>query len=457
MRVARMPARSTLPPRHAIVISQQQMYRVGNQVLYRTIEGYLNGGFSISLILPVSDDSELADVATLFPETEDRLRIIRVKPLASAAARALKKLRREPATLRSTGAAFADPRVTLPFHPEGRILTAFTLAAFTASAVIAALREWRRHPADVMVGFELLGVPAAVLVARRFGVPVVGHYQGTFLGEALGRSRSYMLRRYPADYLGTAAPLDLYFMLNDGTRGDEVLAALGVARERVRFRMSGVRQDVYAEHSDRKAFLSSRGIPEMPDTTILVSLSKLGGWKRIERILFSMPQVLAASPATRLLIAHRGPMREALEELAHRLAVSSNVHFIGPMSHTDIRQLLGTCDVFLSVNDHSNLSNPLLEAMTAACAIVTLDDGSTRGLLEHGVNALLADPKRLPGSLSDAIIELLRDPARRRRLAARARETAREQLTSWPERIALEVAEVRDLVERRIAARAKAE
>lgn len=65
---------------------------------------------------------------------------------------------------------------------------------------------------------------------------------------------------------------------------------------------------------------------------------------------------------------------------------------------------------------------PALEAMAYGCAVVTCDAIGNRSYLQHEQNALVV--QRNAGALAAAVIGLLQDPSKRRRLATAARETA---------------------------------
>lgn len=432
-----------------LMISQQQMLRAGNQVLLRTVEGYLLAGFDVRVILPATDDPQAIDPPDAFPGFRDRISTIRVRPVGEPLMRTAKRLlsRRQSGAVRVRGALTPpDPVRVLPFHGSTRNLAILPMAGFTLAAYRAGQRVIREEPVRVIAGFELMATPTAALLRTRSKLPAVGHFQGTFLCTAIGQGRAAYRRQW-ADYVGTAAPLDLYFMLNDGTRGDRVLAELGIASQRVRFRISGVAQDLYLPHLDRASFLGERyGLDIAAGDRVLLSMSKLTPWKRVERLLLAMPSVLRRYPRAHLFIGHRGPMRDWLEALARQLNVAHRVRFLGAIPHTDVAGLMNACDVFVSVNDHSNLSNPLLEALECARPIVTLDDGSTDGVLRDGENALLASVTSLPESLADRIVTLLNEPAFASQLSRAARDTAQRLLVSWPERIRAEMADVLELL-----------
>jgi glycosyltransferase involved in cell wall biosynthesis len=66
------------------------------------------------------------------------------------------------------------------------------------------------------------------------------------------------------------------------------------------------------------------------------------------------------------------------------------------------------------------LSRVILEAMAAGRAVVGTRVGGTPELIVHGETGVLIE-RGAPSALAEAIVELLRDPARRQRLGAAAR------------------------------------
>jgi len=73
-------------------------------------------------------------------------------------------------------------------------------------------------------------------------------------------------------------------------------------------------------------------------------------------------------------------------------ALSDAVRFEGAVPQEEVRRYLWAADVFLSLNELSNVGNPLLEAMACGKAIVTLDAGDTNELIHDAeTGVLLAD------------------------------------------------------------------
>ena len=71
--------------------------------------------------------------------------------------------------------------------------------------------------------------------------------------------------------------------------------------------------------------------------------------------------------------------------------MQQDVVWLGAVPHKVIWELMHVSDLLLTTNDLTNRGNPLYEAICAGLPVVSLKDPSTSDLLEHEVNALLAD------------------------------------------------------------------
>ncbi len=312
---------------------------------------------------------------------------------------------------------------------------------FQAAAGAISFRIRRRVRIDVVYAYEICGVLIARILSRLWRTPVVSRFQGTILAEALKRSR--MPLRHWDHMLAMKIKTDLIIMTNDGTQGDRVLERLGANMDRVRFWMNGVDWEAFTSLPERTQARRRLGIES---GKMILMVSRLVSWKRVERAISRFPEVVRTFPDCLLVVVGTGPDRERLEQLSASLKMGSHIRFEGGVPHSDISEYLTAADLFLSLYDWSNVGNPLLEAMMAGKCIVTLNNGDTGRFIRNGVNGVLLEPEDL-SSLPQILTELLRDEERRARLGAEARRSAEERFWSWDERMDAEVAEVGRLME----------
>ncbi len=305
---------------------------------------------------------------------------------------------------------------------------------FQVTVLLKAIRLSRRYKIDVVYGYEIAGVPAAKILSKLWHVPMVSRFQGTVMGTFWSHKKFISLRAWD-HALALRMPTDLVIMTNDGTQGDKVLEKYSVETKRVKFWMNGVDWDAFEK------------LPQQPDAkkllvinqaNVLLTISRLVGWKRVERTIIALPDVIRKWPDTLLVIVGDGPERSALEALAMKIDVASHVRFEGAIAHAKIFQYLAAADIFLSLYDMSNVGNPLLEAMMAGKCIITLNNGDTGRIIRNGYNGVLLEYEDLP-AVSTTILNLLTDEQLRQQLGANALAFAKEHFWTWDERMAAEI------------------
>ncbi len=282
---------------------------------------------------------------------------------------------------------------------------------------------------------------------RLLGVPTVLRFYGVHnLWEIRNRLSSY--HENPWAMLSFRTPFNLAIITNDGTQGDKVASSFHVPPEKVRFWVNGVDKNIGDAAFDREAFLKRLGVGS--SRKIILCVDRLQNWKRQDKIIRSMPRVVAQVPEALLVLVGDGPERRCLEDLAHSLKVEHQVLFSGAVSHTEVFSFMRAADMYVSVQDVANLNNGILEALLCGLPVVSLDDGSFDGLLSHNREIVLLEPDdKVEAQLSTALVDLLEDEPRRARLAAAAQAFAQTKLDSWEERIAREIAELETLAQKR--------
>jgi len=170
------------------------------------------------------------------------------------------------------------------------------------------------------------------------------------------------------------------------------------------------------------------------DAPVVGFVGGFRSWHGVDLLVESFAQVLAEFPQARLVLVGDGPVRPDLERLIRKLELGRSVILAGLMPHNQIPEMLATFDV--AVLPYPRLPRELwfsplklYEYMAAGKAIVAAGSGQIVEVIQHDVNGVLVKSGDV-GELTQAIVGLLRDPAKRSRLGKLAREQAIER-HSW--------------------------
>lgn len=319
-----------------------------------------------------------------------------------------------------------------------RIIKSFL---FQVYAFLMGLRINHERKQNLIYAYEIHGVLAAKLLGKWLGLPVVTRFQGTVMKPLMGKMLWRF--RYWDHWLALRMRANLVIMANDGTQGDAVLNSLGIPQDAVRFWVNGVNIQPSKPSQNEIDEIRQR-LGYAPDLHILVTVSRLVAWKRLDRIIIAMPDIVSQRPKVRLLVVGDGDGRAAYEKIVQELKMEEYVMFTGAIPHEDVIKYMSLASIFVSLYDLSNVGNPLLESMALGKCIVTLNNGGTSSIIKHDSNGVLLNPDELY-SLPDVIITLLDDEKRRNRLGEAAQAYAHNSFWTWHDRMNREIAEVERL------------
>ena len=152
-------------------------------------------------------------------------------------------------------------------------------------------------------------------------------------------------------------------------------------------------------------------------------LLHVGDLSRSGRFLLGAFRALVGPwPEAFLVLVGGGPVAEGLAGEAQRLGVSPRIRLPGDIDPARLPDYYRQADVLLHVPGRAPKATPVLAAMAAGLPVVTTPGPALVGLVEPGVNVLLA-PEDEPG-FARAVSELLRDGDLRARLRERGLATA---------------------------------
>jgi len=152
----------------------------------------------------------------------------------------------------------------------------------------------------------------------------------------------------------------------------------------------------------------------------LICVSRLTKSKGQDVLLRAIPRVVRHFPLSTAWLVGDGPQRARLEQMCHCLNIEPHVKFLGLRS--DVKRLLQMADLFVFPTLWEAFGIVLIEAMAAGLPCIASRTGAIPDIIEDGYSGLTFTPGS-PEELAERIIELARDPERRKIMGQRGRQT----------------------------------
>jgi glycosyltransferase involved in cell wall biosynthesis len=279
------------------------------------------------------------------------------------------------------------------------------------------LAEHARAPFDVL--HAQYGYPngwAALLAARRIGVPVVVSIQGGdghWVGSCCETHRLALTR-----VLNHANAL----LIGGDSFIDEVTGRLGTARERFTIVPGAVNTGTFHPAEDW-------GPGRARDPVLLFYHGRVDRRKGVLDMLDALGILRDRGTPFACRISGIGPDVDPARERAFALGLTPNVEFTGYATYGDVPALYRGADVFVSPTYAEGFSNTILEAMASGLPVVACRTVGVVDCLRDGENGLLIEPGDIAAQ-ADALERIIRDEALRARLAAAALDECR-RVYSW--------------------------
>lgn len=296
--------------------------------------------------------------------------------------------------------------------------------------------------AALIYAYEVHAVAAGKALSLQYNLPLVTRFQGTIMVNWRLTLKNRIFR-YP-HIQALAQRSDMVIMTNDGTFGNRILKEYGNTSPIIKFWRNGVER--FEVTGDGAALRATLGIKT--DAIVLLTVSRVTGWKRIDRSIRALAAVLSDHPNTMLVVVGDGDALETNKKLAVTLKVQNNTWFVGAVPHRELYAYYDMADIFLSLYDIGNVGNPSMEAMLMGKTILTIDNGDTRSIMgdsERGLMLGSADQE----TINQGLKTLLEDPELAAKYAVAAKVFADEQFWTWEERMRTEVLAVAGLLQRK--------
>jgi glycosyltransferase involved in cell wall biosynthesis len=316
---------------------------------------------------------------------------------------------------------------------------------FNLLVIPRALRLARTLEPDFVLGHTHFSTPATYVLKRfrslRTGVKLFGVMD---LVHTEWPRWKYLFKNFE-QIVALKFPQDVWIVLDDGTKGDEVLLAHGIPRSKIHFLPNGINLE-WAHHScDRGAARDELGIPRQTRTVLF--LARLVPSKRPESVIRAIPRVLnSVQEETCFLFAGDGPSRVLCKRLAKQLGVSERTRFIGTVPHQKVPEILHASDLFVTTSNLTNMAIPTCEAFLCGVPVVAFDVGATKKVVIDG-NTGRTVPDGDIAALASALTDLINDDNKREEMGRNAKQFALDHFMSWDERTDLELAIINDQVD----------
>ena len=158
-----------------------------------------------------------------------------------------------------------------------------------------------------------------------------------------------------------------------------------------------------------------------PDPFEILTVGQLVPIKAHRLLVEALARVAREHPRVRLRLVGDGPERRELERYAAALGLADRVQFEGALDFDRVEHLYRRADLFVLASFDEGLPVVLMEAMAMQVPCVATSVAGIPELIRDGVDGLLVAPSDLE-SLAEAMLALVRDPERRRRMGEAARQ-----------------------------------
>ena len=196
--------------------------------------------------------------------------------------------------------------------------------------------------------------------------------------------------------------------------------AAGIPAERLWTIGGGVDLRRFTPDADGQAVRREFGLGQGP---VIGSVARLAPNRGHEVLIAGFSRLLEHLPDARLLLVGKGEALPRLQALVRELGLSSQIIFSGYRDH-DLPEVLAAMDCFALMGAGSDEScRAALEAMAAGKPVVARRVGALPETVLDGETGILLGADQ-PEAVAGALLEVLDDPARHRRMGKEGRRRA---------------------------------
>jgi glycosyltransferase involved in cell wall biosynthesis len=250
---------------------------------------------------------------------------------------------------------------------------------------------------------DIWWVPQTLRAVAGVRIPIVAHVRQEI--------EPPKVRRYELD------KVDLVLPMSSQIR--QSLEKGGVLPERLKVLHSGVDLGAVPDHEDGREIRRRFDIPV--DALVLGTVANLFARKGYDVMLRALPEIVATFPQVHYLIVGTGDVdyETRLRTMVRDLELESRVHFAG--FQESVYPCLAAMDLYVHPALMEGFGIAVLEAMAMRKPVVATTAGGLPEVAQDGDTGILVPPGD-PDALARAVLLLLQDPTRCRKLGEAGRD-----------------------------------
>jgi glycosyltransferase involved in cell wall biosynthesis len=257
-----------------------------------------------------------------------------------------------------------------------------------------------------------------LIAARRRRVPVVGVYHTDF--------PAYIDRLFGDDGFTalTAAYMRFFYarfatVLTRSADYAGPLARLGIAPERIVRLRPGINVQRFSTAHRDDGVWERVGVP--PGGVKVIYCGRVSVEKNLPLLsrVWKRVQMQLSPREARLVVIGDGPYRKLMAK-----ELGQGAHFLGFRHGRELSSLYASADLFVFPSRTDTLGQVVMEAQASGLPVLVTDRGGPREVVRQGETGMVLSSES-PQRWAHAIVSLVRDEGRRRRMGAAAAEAMR--------------------------------
>ena len=273
------------------------------------------------------------------------------------------------------------------------------------------LRVLREKRADVVHMHGYGATTFGRLCAWRIGIPAVLH-------EHANHTNTPWFQKIADKVL--APHTDLAIAVSEST-AEFTIRARQMPAERTKVVYLGAPLDEFARPRTAEEVAAAReSLGIAPGTLAIGTVTRLMPSKGNEFLIAAVAEITQRLRNARVYIAGEGELEQELKAQARSLGLGDRMVFLG--FQRDVAAVLSALDVIVFPSLWEGTPLTAFEALATGKPIVATDADGLLDILTDRKDALVV-PKRNPGALANAIVDVCEQPGLAERLAAEARRT----------------------------------